>query len=140
MIRQRATTRPRPRRPARRGQPVRVAPVVGWKALDEAIRLELGQRMPCPLQQLLAGCRQPYVARSTNEERVSQHLFEAPDLLRQGWLGNMQPLGGAAKMQLLGNRNKIPEMANFNVERTHMQSISIRCNKILDVWSNLILQ
>lgn len=34
-------------------------------------------------------------------------LFEAADLVTQRRLGDVQPLGGAAEVKLLGNRNEV---------------------------------
>jgi hypothetical protein len=53
-------------------------------------------------------------ARGAVEELDLQLGFEPPDLLRQWRLGHLQPLGGAAEVALLGDRDEGSKVAEFH--------------------------
>jgi len=69
------------------------------------------------------------------EQRHAKTRFQIPHLLRNTWLGNSEPVSRAAKAPRLGNREKIPEMANVQWLR-HARSILFsrfaKCNQELD--------
>ena len=48
------------------------------------------------------------------EEPDSELLLELADLLADGWLCHVQPLGGPAKMEFLSDGYEVPQMAKFH--------------------------
>jgi hypothetical protein len=63
---------------------------------------------------------------------MAEDLFELADLLRERRLGQMETVGGAAEVELFGDRNEVTEMAQFDIS-IHTPEIIIGTNKILDV-------
>jgi hypothetical protein len=49
------------------------------------------------------------------EELAAELCLERPDLGREGRLGDVQPLGGAAEVQLLGDGQEVPEMPKLEL-------------------------
>jgi hypothetical protein len=69
------------------------------------------------------------------EQRHAKTRFQIPHLLRNTRLRNSEPVSRAAKAPRLGDREKIPEMANVQGLR-HARSILFgpfaKCNQELD--------
>jgi hypothetical protein len=59
------------------------------------------------------------------EQRHAKAGFQIPHLLRNTRLGNSEPVSRAAKASRLGDREKIPEMANIQRLR-HARSNIVR--------------
>ena len=59
---------------------------------------------------------------------VKQPGLEQPleplDLLRQRWLGNAQPGGRSAEVELVGDGEEVPEMPEFDLIN-HIDAVSI---------------
>ena len=72
---------------------------------------------------------------TTLKQRHAEGRFQIPHLLRNTWLRNSEPVSRAAKAPRLGDREKIPEMANVQGLR-HARSILFgpfaKCNQELD--------
>jgi hypothetical protein len=96
------------------------------------VTLHIAERPACTLQEGLAGSGQAYGAGGAVEEWISQQLFEPAYLLGERRLGKMEALRCASKVQLLGDRDKVTKMSQFDVP-IHIQKILIQLNKILDV-------
>ena len=63
---------------------------------------------------------------------MAQHLFELANLLRKGWLAQVEPLRRASKVKFFGHGHKVAKMSEFDVF-IHMPNIIIQCDKILDI-------
>ena len=63
---------------------------------------------------------------------MAQHLFEFANLLRKGWLAQMEPLRCAPKVKFFGHGHKVAKMSQFDVF-IHMPNIIIQSDKILDI-------
>ena len=66
------------------------------------------------LEQHLAGGRELDAARRPVEQRLAELGLEAPDLLRQRRLGDVQPLGGAAEVPLLGHGDEVAQVPELH--------------------------
>ena len=77
----------------------------------------LGERAPGRGQQHRAGGGQRDPAARPRKQHDAQNSFELADLLAEGRLGHVQSARRAAKMQLLGHGNEIPEVAQLHVHR-----------------------
>jgi hypothetical protein len=111
-------------------QGANIAPADAASLID--VPLHIAECPARTLQQGLAGGGQAYGARSADKERVSEQLFQLAYLLGEGRLGKMEALRCASKVQLLGNRDKVAKMSQFDIP-IHIQKILIELNKILDV-------
>ena len=64
-------------------------------------------------QKKLSGLRQSKIAAAV-KQRTSDFFLQLLDVGRESRLGNVQRLGGARKMQQLGNANKVTNVAKFH--------------------------
>ena len=62
----------------------------------------LADEMPAAGGEEPAGVRESHIAIPPNQERTPDSFFEAAEPFAQGWLGNVQPLGGTAEMKRVG--------------------------------------
>jgi hypothetical protein len=72
------------------------------------------QNVGCRFAQGFTECGQAHRAAETFEERITQLLFEPPNLLRQRWLRNAQLFGCARKAASAYNRSEVPELVDFH--------------------------
>jgi hypothetical protein len=94
--------------------------------------MHIAQRAAGALQKDLSGSGQLYRSRGSHKKRVPQNLLELPNLLRQRWLRQVQANRCSPEMQLLGDGDKVAQVAKFKVA-IHSLKIIILTNKILDV-------
>jgi hypothetical protein len=80
-------------------------------------RVGLGEEQP-------AGLGQRHAPARALEEPHAELALERLDLQAERRLRHMQPLGRPPEMQLLGNGDEIPEMAQLHDVDTHRISIS----------------
>ena len=66
------------------------------------------------LEQRLAGGSELDAARGPVEQRLAQLGLEAADLLRERRLRDVQPLGGAAEVPLLGHGDEVAQVPQFH--------------------------
>ncbi len=64
-----------------------------------------------------AGWGEPHTAFGPLEQLDPQLVFEGADLLAKRRLGDVQALGGAPEMELLGDRHEISNMSQFDHAR-----------------------
>lgn len=76
--------------------------------------LHLGQRGARAPQQRGAGGRELHAPRGPDEQHEPQLTLELPNRSRQRRLRHVQALGGPPKMQLLGDRHEVPQLAQLN--------------------------
>jgi len=67
---------------------------------------------------------------TTLKQRHAKTSFQIPHLLRNTRLRNSEPVSGAAKASRLGDREKIPEMANVQWLRHEKRNIVRRTCKM----------
>ncbi|BDM74449.1 hypothetical protein HEK616_79360 (plasmid) [Streptomyces nigrescens] len=48
------------------------------------------------------------------EQLQAELAFQPPDLLADGGLDDVQPFGGPPEVQLLGNRQKVPDLSQLH--------------------------
>jgi hypothetical protein len=80
---------------------------------------------------LLARDGQLSPARVAFEQLNTKFAFERPDLARQHRLGDVQPIGGAAEVQFLGDCHEVTEFAHVEVGSDHTGRVSLRDEKSL---------
>ena len=73
-----------------------------------------GQQVARVLEQRRARRRERDAAAVALEQAHAELCLERPDLLADARLRQMQALGGAAEVQLLGDRDERPELAEFH--------------------------
>lgn len=71
--------------------------------------VERGQRHPPPV---------------TVEQRRAQLPLQGPDLLAERGLGHVRPLGGPGEVELLRDRDEIPQLAHVDVRDRHALGLS----------------
>jgi hypothetical protein len=87
---------------------------------------QLRQRRAGVVEEHLSRLRQPHVARRTLEKRDADLLLEVLDQSAERGLHDMQPLGGAMEVQLLGDRDEGLQMADIDhpaIDSVRHQSI-----------------
>jgi hypothetical protein len=84
------------------------------------------------LEEGFAGVGEGDGAGGAGEEWIAEEIFEATDLLREWWLGDVEPEGCAAEVELFGYGDEVAEMTELDV-LIHISKIIIRRNNILDV-------
>ena len=90
---------PQPRPSQARGLPGLADPVI-----------DRGQHVPGGVQQHGARRGQPHPVPAAVQQRRADELFQPPDLLAEGRLGDEQPLRGAGEGARLGDRDEIPQV------------------------------
>ena len=50
----------------------------------------------------------------TSKQGGTSKVLQLADLLRQRWLGHVEPLGGPAEVQLLGDGAKVAQVSQFH--------------------------
>ena len=68
----------------------------------------------------LARRGEPYRAGVAIEQARAQLPLQLFDRPAQRWLGDVQPLGGAAEMQLLGHRQEGPDLVDIHVHASQL--------------------
>ena len=63
---------------------------------------------------------------------MAQHRFELANLLRERRLREVEAHGRAAEVQLFGDRDKVPEVAELDLW-IHIWEVWITRNRILDI-------
>ena len=76
--------------------------------------IELRQQSPGVPEERRARRRQLNAAPGADEEAKSQLLLEPLDLLAQRGLGDVQPCGGPAEVQLLSDRDEVAQLAKLH--------------------------
>jgi hypothetical protein len=67
------------------------------------------------LEEDLSGAGEADGAGGASEEGVAEELLELADLLGEGWLGEVEALGGATEVELFGDGYEVTEVAEFDV-------------------------
>jgi hypothetical protein len=62
------------------------------------------------VQQHRAGLGKPHAVTATLQQRRADDVFQPPDLLAQGRLGDKHPLRGPGEAPRVGERHEVPEM------------------------------
>ena len=83
--------------------------------------IPISQQTAGCLQQRGAGGRELDLAAVAPEQLGAQRRFQAPDLLAEGRLGQVQTLRGAGEVQLLCHSHEIPQIAEMGI---HSQQLS----------------
>ena len=78
-------------------------------------RVDRGEDLAAALEQHLAGGRELDAARGAVEQRLAELGLEAADLLRERRLRDVQPLGGAAEVPLLGDGDEVAQVPELHV-------------------------
>lgn len=89
--------------PEAQGQPVAVG---GRVACGDAQFVRRVDHVPDEWKQGMPEGRQRHFPARPGEQLHPQPTFEGADLLTEGGLGQVEPCGGAAEMQLLGQRQQ----------------------------------
>ena len=76
-----------------------------------------GQQVARVLEQRRARRGERDAAAIALEQPHAELVLERPHLLADARLGQVQPVGGAAEVQLLGDRDERPELAEFHSRR-----------------------
>ena len=76
--------------------------------------VNLGERSPCAREQGGSGRRQLDMPGGPDEEHEPELALEIPDRPRKRRLRHVQALGGAAEVQLLGNRDEVPQLSQLD--------------------------
>ena len=77
--------------------------------------IHLVDHLPGLFQEHFAGLRQADVAVVARQQTRADHLFQRLYLLAERRLRNPQALGGAAKVQLFRNGDKVTQVAQFDI-------------------------
>jgi len=77
-------------------------------------RVDLAQDRAHAVQQRLAGERELDAVGRAPQQGASEHLLERADLPAQRRLGDVQPLGGPAEVELLGHRDERAQVAKLD--------------------------
>jgi hypothetical protein len=96
------------------------------------VLLDVAESAAGALEEDLAGAGEADGAGGASEEGVAEDILELADLLGEGWLGEVEALGGATEVELFGDGYEVAQVAEFDVA-IHIQDIIIRTNKILDI-------
>ena len=73
-----------------------------------------GEDLAAAFEQHLAGGRELDAAGRPVQQRLAEFGLEAADLLREGWLGDVQPRGGAAEVALLGDGDEVAQVSELH--------------------------
>ena len=76
--------------------------------------VEVGQDRARVAQEGLAGRRHLHAPARPREELAAQLVLQQPDLVAQRRLGHVEPLGGAAEVQLLGDGHEVAELTQLH--------------------------
>jgi hypothetical protein len=72
--------------------------------------IDEGQDGPGRVQQHAARRGEPQPVAAAVQQRRAHDLFQAPDLLAQGGLGDEDPLRGAGEAARIGDRHEVAQM------------------------------
>jgi hypothetical protein len=116
-LRSAAASRGRERVRRRAGEADREAPELAAGGASRVLggAVDRGEDRARACEQHLAGGRKLDAARRAVQERHAELGLEPPDLLRERRLGDVQALGGAAEVALLGDRDERAEMPELHV-------------------------
>lgn len=78
-------------------------------------RIDVGKNRPRPVEVGPAYHGEVDTASGAVQQLDAELGLELPDLLRERWLGHVQPLGGAAEVTLLRHRHEVPEMPQIHI-------------------------
>jgi hypothetical protein len=76
--------------------------------------VEVGQHRPRVAQEGLSRRGHLHAPARPREQLAAQLVLQQPDLVAQRRLGHVEPLGGAAEVQLLGDRHEIAELTQLH--------------------------
>ena len=105
------------------GQPGRHDHAQPWPAqagrLPGPVHLMLHQRQHGAggVQQHHAGLRHLKALAAAVQQRRADDLFQPPDLLAQGWLGDEHPLRGVSEAACIGDRGEVTQVAQLDCLR-----------------------
>ena len=88
-------------------------------------RVDRGQDLAAALEQHLAGGRELDAARGPVQQRLAELGLEAADLLRERRLRDVQALGGAAEVPLLGDGDEVAQVSELHGRRFISKTYSI---------------
>jgi hypothetical protein len=83
-----------------------------------------GPEGPSPVAETSPCVCEADASRGPPEQLNVDDLLELPDLLGQGGLSDVQPLGGTAEVEFLGHSQKVPQVAELD-SLIHSSSLSI---------------
>jgi hypothetical protein len=75
------------------------------------------QNVPGCVKQYGACLREPQAFTPTLQQRSADDLFQPPDLLAQGGLGDEHPLGGVRKAARVGQSYEVTQVPQLNTGR-----------------------
>jgi hypothetical protein len=75
--------------------------------------IDPGQHVPGGVQQHGARRGQPHPVPAAVQQRCADELFQPPDLLAEGRLGDEQPFRGAGEGARVGDRDEVPQVPQF---------------------------
>ena len=117
----------------------------GLAAPDTAGLVEVGrqtaQKVPRPWLERRSRVCEADASGGSLEQLNTDNLLELPDLLGQGRLSNVQPLGGTAEVEFLSHSQKVPQMAELD-SLVHSSSLSIEaiaCIGHMSEWGRRLL-
>lgn len=90
-------------------------------------------RFQCPPsldEQDLASGGETDMSAAAFQQPDTEPLFELPDCLRQRWLSDHEPRGGAAEVQFLGDSEKVLQLTGL--QPIHIPRLSISAGSVLD--------
>ena len=94
------------------------AQVAGLAGVDPARggdrAVELAQQLTGVAQERLPGGRELHPAAGPRQQLAAELFLQRADLLAEWRLGDVQPRGGAAEVQLLRDRDEISQLAQFH--------------------------
>ena len=79
--------------------------------------IDQGQHVPGGVQQHGARRGQPHPVAAAVQQRRAEDLFQPPDLLAEGRLGDEQPFRGAGEGARIGDRYEVPQVPQFKTLR-----------------------
>lgn len=85
---------------------------------------QAAQKVPRPWLKRRSCVCEADASRGPPEQLNVDDLLELPDLLGQGGLSDVQPLGGTAEVEFLGHSQKVPQVAELD-SLIHSSSLSI---------------
>jgi hypothetical protein len=123
-------------RPEADHQPLAAARGHGHPAAD---RVRGGQQRAGVGQQLPAGVGQRHAVAVPGQQRGAEILFQRADLPTERRLRDVQLIGGAAEVQLTGDGDEVPQLAQVQIHGASRSgdasTVSRRLKEVLDTHS-----
>jgi hypothetical protein len=79
--------------------------------------IDQGQHVPGGLQQYGARRGERHPVPAAVQQPGAEDLFQLPDLLAEGWLGDEQPLRGAGEGARVGDGREVPQVPQLKTLR-----------------------